>query len=106
MQFCLLQETGLLEVGEPKTGFQFTLSLFLKKLFAFSFLLFTDLFQVRGPHVLHSDVDGVTKQNGDGANDEPDAFEDEPGREDLPDHQMAPENISGEHRGKQSNALS
>lgn len=43
----------------------------------------------------------VPNEDGDEADEEPDAFEDEPRRENLPDHQMPPQNRRGEHRTKQ-----
>ena len=41
----------------------------------------------------------------DEADEEADGFEDEARREDLPDHEVAPEDGGGKHRGQQAERL-
>jgi len=70
-----------------------------------SLFFFTNFFQVGWHHILNSDVDSVAEEDGRCADDEADAFEDESGREDLPDHQVPTKNGGRKHRGKKSNSL-
>ena len=46
--------------------------------FSFSLFLLADFFQVSRHDILNSDVDCVAEQDGDWADDEADALEDEP----------------------------